>query len=90
MSAKEMFEKLGYRLTDVVNPITEEVYKYDIQYEKFDGSFYEQILFNDATKLMHTSCELFNKTIDFICYTPELLQAINKQVEELGWLDVKN
>ena len=85
MTAKEMFEKLGYRLVEVENPITGEIYEYDIQYEKFDGCFYQQILFNNSTKLMHTSCELFNKTIDFICYTPELLQAINKQVEELGW-----
>lgn len=85
MTAKEMFEMLGYRLVEVENPITRGIYEYDIQYEKFDGSFYQQILFNNSTKLMHTSCELFNKTIDFICYTPELLQAINKQVEELGW-----
>lgn len=85
MTDKEMFEMLGYRLVEVENPITGGIYEYDIQYEKFDGSFYQQILFNNSTKLMHTSCELFNKTIDFICYTPELLQAINKQVEELGW-----
>ena len=87
MSAKEMFEKLGYRLVEVLNPITGEVYEFDIQYEKFDGSFRKVILFNNSTKLMHTSCELFNKTIDFTCYPPELLKAINKQVEELGWLD---
>lgn len=85
MSAKEMFEQLGYRLVEVKNPITGEIYEYDIQYEKFDGSLYQQVLFNNATKLMHTSCKLFNTTIDFIYYTPELLQAINKQVEELGW-----
>lgn len=87
MSAKEMFEKLGYKLVEVENPITGEIYEHDIQYEKFDGSFYKRILFNNSTKLMHTSCELFNKTIDFPCYTPELLQAINKQAEELGWLN---
>ena len=86
-SAKEMFEELGYRLVDVENPITGEIYSYDIQYEKFDGSFYEKILFNNSTKLMHTSCELFNKTIDFVAYTPELLQAINQQCKELRWLD---
>ena len=87
MSAKEMFENLGYRLVEVENLITGEIYEHDIQYEKFDGCFYKRILFNNSTKLMHTSCELFNKTIDFPYYTPELLQAINRQVKELGWLD---
>lgn len=86
-SAREMFEELGYRLVEVENPMTGKIYKRDIKYEKFDGSFYKQILFNNSTKLMHTSCELFNKTIDFIYYTPELLKAINQQVKELGWLD---
>lgn len=47
MTAKEMFEMLGYRLVEVENPITGGIYEYDIQYEKFDGSFYQQILFNN-------------------------------------------
>ena len=33
MSAKEMFEQLGYRLVKVENPITGEIYRHDIQYE---------------------------------------------------------
>lgn len=85
MTAKEMFEKLGYRLVEVFDPINEEVYTNVIQYEKFDGSFYWRIMFNTSTKLIHTSCELYNKTIDFTSIYLELLQAINKQVEELGW-----
>ncbi len=79
-----MFEKLGYRKQDVIDPITEEIYEYDYKYVKFDGTWLHEILFNDSTKLIHINTELFNRTQDPILYF-DLLQAINKQVEELEW-----
>ena len=75
MSAKEMFEKLGY-LKD-----KEPRFEALISYTKYcvDGCcrlndlvFYQQGFNTDET---------------FISL--ELLQAINKQVEELGWLNEK-
>lgn len=70
MKAKEMFEKLGYeKICDDVNYI---IYNFE---EHFEIRFYKpqqefSIYYND---------EIYN-TIDV-----EELQAINKQIEELGW-----
>ena len=83
MSAKEMFEELGYKDTS-----TE--YVHLIHYEK---------TFNDGKFLTHKIIE-FDTKDEFLCVAREingvcnygafyfedgLLQAINKQVEELGW-----
>lgn len=67
MSAKEMFEKLGFyedKNHFSINSII--VYRN----EKYEYSLYFD----------------YDKTIDIECVVSlELLQAINKQVEELGW-----
>ena len=80
MSAKEMFEKLGYKLANDC--------KYYLFYEKAlkENAEYE----NDY---LHISFEKKEKA--FIktygddnspeIITMEELQAINKQIEELGW-----
>lgn len=76
MSAKEMFEKLGYEFE-----ITEyDDFKPDYNYvDKNDNVIYfdledKELIFIPSTK-------------QFIIRKPlELLQAINKQLEELGWL----
>lgn len=86
MSAKEMFEKLGYRKEDVEDIFTGEIYEYDYKYVKFDGTWLYEILFNDSTKLIHFNTELFNKTQNEMI-TIDLLKAINQQCKELGWLD---
>ena len=84
MNAKEMFEKLGYKVL-VNNKNTLEYLKqtedekYTITFDKkykFIGHYYEQYSkFNNMWT--YELCDL----------TLEELQAINKQVEELGWLD---
>lgn len=85
MSAKEMFEELGYRKEDVEDIFTGEVFEYDYKYVKFDGTWLKEILFNDSTKLLHFNTELFNKTNNEMLTIDEL-KAIYKQCEELGWL----
>lgn len=88
MSAKEMFEKLGYN----------QLYKH----KKY--MFYEKELVNSPqyeNDVIHLSFDFENKTFsktygddNTTCeITLEELQAINKQVEELnerGWNDVKD
>ena len=70
MKAKEMFEKLDYKLvSDDINSIT---YEYD---EIF------RLHFDKNNKIIDIWCErpMYN-TLDF-----EEIKAINKQIEELGW-----
>ena len=69
MSAKEMFEKLGYYPS------------YDYNKPKVDFAFYKKysskmIVFNIKDKII----EIIDGGINI-----QELQAINKQVEELGW-----
>lgn len=85
-SSEEMFEELGFRKVPVIDPISGEEYEHDIEYMKWDGSWEEHILINNSTKLIHISNMLFGKEKGFLL-TKEKLQAINKQVEELGWID---
>ena len=78
MKAKEMFEKLGYELKqgiDFLLYVLESEENPDIQY---------YIEFNTDVKIIiiDTNHKDFINDI-----TLKELQAINKQVEELGWLD---
>ncbi len=66
MSAKEMFEKLGYEL---IHNVLYEMEYYNSRYDTY-------IWFYKTRK----SIEMSNE------FNLEELQAINKQVEELGWL----
>lgn len=74
MTAKEMFEELGREQT-----ITEyDYYKSDINY------------LDKKTEQTNIYFDLEDKKIGFINIykiTIQELKAINKQVEELGWLD---
>ena len=88
MSAKEMFEKLGYKLN---HNMVYGTYYFDYIKEKdkikLDGRTYyfrSRIHFDHELRTVKkdcTPCEWYG--IDMI--TLEELQAINKQVEELGW-----
>lgn len=81
MSAKEMFEKLGYKLANDCeyylfyekalkeNPEYENDYLH-ISFEKKDKAFIKTYGDDNSPEII----------------TMEELQAINKQVEELGWL----
>ena len=85
MSAKEMFEKLGYEL--VKDTKSQNIMNWEIIYEtkkdymnrkahfRFDeDSLYAQLFEND-------------KKIGGCYIGKEQLQAINQQCKELGWLD---
>ena len=74
MSAKEMFEKLGYAVVYTND-------NGDIQYEKQFEYAKVIIYFVNKEKLIEMICDTeITYTIEF-----DELQAINKQVEELGW-----
>lgn len=78
MRAKEMFEKLGYELkqgVDFLLYVLESEENPDIQY-------YIEFETDVKTIIIDTNRKDFINDI-----TIKELQAINKQVEELGWLD---
>ena len=82
MSAKETFEELGWYL-DIETNDEQVVYSKN----KFDNDMFGFIGAKTITfdKEMES---LYLDGLDDISML--LLQAINKQVEELGWLNVKN
>ena len=76
MTAKEMFEELGYKVED-------EKYVVIIKKNMNDWSvpeLWEDIIF--FVKL-HKVVEF----VDKITINAKTVKAINKQIEELGWLD---
>ncbi|HIQ90720.1 MAG TPA: hypothetical protein IAB27_03730 [Candidatus Coprosoma intestinipullorum] len=73
MSAKEMFEKLGYK---------QEIHIAYILYIKNEDDYSQ----DEQRIFFHHDTETINKPFTGGINAKEL-QAINKQVEELGWLD---
>ena len=74
MKADEMFEKLGY--------IKVEDNKDNIEYRKnVEGDLFEI----DFWKIDKTVSKNYYRNIGYI--SMQELQAINKKVEELGWMD---
>ena len=85
-SAREMFEELGYRL---ISGDDKELINYRIN---LDTNSFMQVVFNNESKSFwcgHTRNTYFDgylrKDNNFISIDAKLLQAINKQIEELGW-----
>lgn len=77
MSAKEMFEELGYEKTRVINP--DGCIDYVNTNEKYSEIYFDKN-FKMITKHYLNSGVAYPITL-------EELQAINQQVKELGWLD---
>ena len=79
MSAKEMFEKLGYKCIGGNDYIAFKYYKRDET--DIDITFYRE------KEISIVENEYINKEYNLTIHilTLEELQAINKQVEELGW-----
>lgn len=77
MSAKEMFEKLGY----IENDDRENCLRYTMK--GFAGQIIEIRFYLDNDKAFIK--QGYDDDIAYLITMPEL-QAINKQVEELGWL----
>jgi len=74
MTAKEMFEKLGYKQT--IN----KTYTLEYRYFTYTKSF--SVKFRKDKKRVYENGRLID---DYKNYLGELGEAINKQVEELGW-----
>ena len=86
MSAKEMFEQLGYKLISYGD-------KELVNYRKYQqDNIFEQVVFNNNQKkfwcgvtIVKNFDTLIEKHTNPISIDLSLLQAINKQIEELGW-----
>ena len=77
-SAKEMFEKLGYKYTE-----SDYCIQYSTNIDTTDYSEYHYVTFEKAT-ITYTARLGFYDTFAIDMPT---LKAINKQCEELGWLE---
>lgn len=73
MKAKDMFEKLGYKY----EKIGEKIY-YDIPNQYELGGHSPYVVFYTVNKHWDTNIVEIGKD-------KELIKAINKQIEELGW-----
>ena len=75
MTAREMFKKLGYRISTDIDMI-----KYR---KKLDDTFYWiEVIFD----LLEKEIVLDDNGYEAYIITCALLKAINKQCEELGWI----
>ena len=79
MTAKEMFEKLGYQqfIGDKEHYSIGEF----IQYNNYEHSRWIRFDFYDKT----INCSMYDEPVEAMDITINELKAINKQVEELGW-----
>ena len=80
-TADEMFEKLGYNKED---------YGYKITYTKSDNNEEEKFIITIMleAELIFTEIDDGRDEIERRCFGLQMqeLQAINKKVEELGWM----
>lgn len=79
-SAREMFEELGYTYQE--SSFEEKLY--EINYSK-GGEYTPQIIFN----LNHKCVIVYRQENKSSWFDMKLLQAINKQIEELNWITEK-
>ena len=80
MSAKEMFEKLGYEIDED----NDKEILYKMKWEISSTYYVSFDLRNKWFEVFVTSDSPFEPSKSFPIYM-DLLRAINKQVEELGW-----
>lgn len=88
MTAKEMFEELGYELINTTNP----AYAHLIMYKRNTPQHVQRISFDNKSKKFACACldDTYVKKGFRMKNTPmhcdiNHLKAINKQIEELGW-----
>lgn len=72
MTAKEMFEKLGYKRRADIDVI--------VYFQKF-GLHYFKIMFDLSEKIVDIDTNFERTEIE-----DDLLKAIDKQAKELGWI----
>ena len=80
MTAKEMFEELGYEI-ELDNKM-ELVYIREFNHDGYDDVETNKIIFDKIHYLVSCTNQGYYIPISFI-----ELKAINKQIEELGWED---
>lgn len=78
-SAKEMFEELGYKYDYIQNKNSEDT----ITYHK-DNLHIQFNLISKLIVLQNDTSYIYYGTATFFI-NKDLLKAINKQIEELGW-----
>ena len=81
MYADKMFEKLGFEINK--KPSCQSYLLFYVKCAKNEDDPYEYIIFH-KNKTITTVC---NDRTWTVVITTELLQAINKKVEELGWVE---
>lgn len=81
LEPRYMFEELGFEYDDIQNENSEDTITYHKDNLHIQFNLYSKnIVFQNDTSYMFYGCGIF-----FV--GAKLLMAINKQVEELGWLD---
>lgn len=80
MTAKEMFEELGYEYDECYFEDTLD----EIYYQK-KGEYTPQIKFS----LNHKVVRVYREGNKSSSFDIKLLRAINKQIEELGWNELE-
>ena len=92
MSAKEMFKKLGYELNDDINNYFLNRYEYK-RFNKTTKMFRTITIVNGENKknkfieIEEEFVRDIETNTNYGYLDIEELQAINKQIEELGWLN---
>lgn len=87
MTAKEMFEKLGYKCLGGSDYIAIKYYKQEKQGKNY-STYDIDITFYCTSKSVSVVANRYGKNryeLAIMDIDMKLLQAINKQVEELGW-----
>lgn len=77
-NAKTMFEELGYRQVKEIDVIEYNNYK-------DSTSVYYEISFIKPFRNLEIVPKINGNAHHFVRLSPKLLNAINKQMEELGW-----
>ena len=92
MSAKEMFEDLGYEFNDYSDEKNKgddlyAIYVYEIrQFLKYSPQvLYKEVAFFPNLKKVEIYVNDDFNGVENCLWSIEELQAINKQIEELGW-----
>lgn len=81
-SARELFEELGYKMDNEWEEYGDLYYYIDVSGRKRAVEIWFDLREKKFAKCIDDFCEGDARCIDM-----QELQAINKQVEELGWLD---
>lgn len=89
LSAKEMFEKLGYKCTEeIIFPKDEDFRQWAIVYTKKDykDKYIIEFFLTDKIYRTYMYCHAFKEPFELVRIDMPTFKAIQKQLEELGWI----